>query len=114
MTKGTVVRGNQIEFGGYLTLDPNGGMKLTRGVPGLRPNERAMFISVTVPISIFKVPTLRAAISVPDNLAPPIISVETVGEIERVLAAGIGMDVTVTIGDVIDKAVEHLESGRKP
>lgn len=97
MNKNTKVEKDHMIFWGWLVLDAWGGMKLSRGETKLDPGERAMRLAVKVPTAIFNVPSLRATVVVPDSTQPLQIAAETVADIENIMRAGTGMDITVTV-----------------
>ena len=97
MKQGTSTSEGLMSFKGWLILEDRGGMRLTRKEANLAIGERALYISVVVPRSIFRVPALKATITIPSNMAAPIISTETVVGIEEALKVGTGMSFSVTV-----------------
>lgn len=95
----SVITGTTIEYSGHLIVDGKGGMKLSRSQPGLAPGERAIKLTVKVPRAIFKTPALVASIEVPQDTSPPVINAETLGQIENALSMGVGLKVSVTVGE---------------
>lgn len=58
------VTSTHVEYGLWLVFDEAGGVRLTRTEPSLDRAERSMFISATLPRSLWRTPTLRAVIDV--------------------------------------------------
>jgi hypothetical protein len=90
--------GSSIVFAAWLVIDDIGRMSLTRGQPKLSPKERAVSLTLTVPKSLFKTPSLKASITIPETVVPPEISAGTIAQLENVLKAGMGLDFKITVG----------------
>lgn len=96
----SMLYGDTIEYSGWLIIDSQGGMKLSRPPPRLAAGERALSLVVKVPKTLFKTPSLKATITIPPDTSPPEISAETVAGIENALKIGTGMEFSVTVGNV--------------
>lgn len=67
MAKATRFYREHIEFDIWIALDGSGGtIRTTRTEPDLSRNERAMFVTIKVPRSIFSLPLLKGEITVDD------------------------------------------------
>ena len=70
-------------------------MKLTRTKPGTKRDERAMFLQITLPNSLWATPELRATITVDEMGQPLRIDVAAASEALRSVL-GVDVDVQVT------------------
>jgi hypothetical protein len=88
-------RADHWEVGFWLVFDAGGGVRLTRGEPGLGRNERGMAMTVKVPHALFKTPSLRATIAIdaPEPVVPPIDLTAAAAALKQSL----GCDVEVRI-----------------
>lgn len=79
----------------WLIFDVSGNVRLTRGEPGLARTERAMQMMVTVPLALFKTPTISAnlIIDAPEMSVPQINITAAAEALKNV----IGCDVDVRI-----------------
>jgi len=70
----SVDRGKHHEVAFWLIFDAWGGVRLTRGEPDLKRDERAMSMIVNVPHALFNAPALRASVTIeaPEPVVPPI------------------------------------------
>lgn len=86
---------DKIEYAMILIFDDKGGARMTR-VPGkLAANERAMDLSVTLPTSMFKRPSLKASIEVqPGEISIPPIDLAA---LSSTLRDAFGADVLLTV-----------------
>lgn len=64
-------RGDHIEYPLWLIFDERGGARMARGRPTTGRYEKAIALTVTLPISVFKDPEYRVTLSVVDDRAPP-------------------------------------------
>jgi hypothetical protein len=86
---------DSIEYQLWLTFDYNGNIRVSRGEPDVTANERAMWCVVTLPISLFLKPQLKAAITIADGEPQSFqIDVQAAGE---ALKAAIGCDVDLRV-----------------
>lgn len=92
----SVIEQKRITYSGWLVVDELGAMRLSRAEPGLASGERAISVSLQVPRSLFRTPTLRATVVVPDGAAPALIEAETVAELERAVKAATGLELVLT------------------
>lgn len=83
-------------FSFWLVFDKDGSMRMTRTEPSLDRAERSMFLSVTLPKTLWQTPSLRGHITVPGDAAAPefTLDVATVGEALR-QALGVDIDLKV-------------------
>jgi hypothetical protein len=70
--------------------------KIHTGLPKLGAGEVCMQLGISVPDALFKRPQLRASVSIPDNVAPPVIDADVQDNIARVLSEQLGIAVHVT------------------
>jgi len=70
----SINRGSNWDVAFWLVFDSTGGVRLTRGVPSLSRNERGMAMTVKLPHTLFKTPSLRATMTIeaPEPVVPPI------------------------------------------
>lgn len=88
---------NTFTFYGWVVLDADGSMKLSRTEPAVSRNQRKMKLDVTVPKSVFRTPELRAVISISDDDAPPVISAEVQARAAEALRDVIGVDIALSV-----------------
>lgn len=74
MSKLSKIKEGNIVVPFWLTFDARGNVKLTRTEPDLSRNERAMQMTVAVPLALFKTPTISATMTIaaPDMAVPQI------------------------------------------
>lgn len=96
----STITAESIVYRGWIIIDCEGGMKMYRSEQRIAPRERAIEFSIKVPRRIFAIPLLKAHVEVPaDQVGTPlIIDAETVSAVESALKAGVGLNVTVTVG----------------
>lgn len=58
---------DQLDCSCWLVIDSEGGMKMTRGEPTTGRGEVAVSVNVSVPMSLFRKPLLRATVTVPQQ-----------------------------------------------
>lgn len=58
------ITGTEVTYGLWLAFEEAGAVRLTRAQPSLDRAERAMYLQVTLPRSLWKTPSLRAEIAV--------------------------------------------------
>ena len=86
---------DRIEYTMQLIFDDKGGARMTRIQGKLASNERALDLTVTLPITMFKRPSLTASIKVdPSQIEVPPIDMTTLG---NALRDQFGADVLITI-----------------
>ncbi|HEV2079422.1 MAG TPA: hypothetical protein VGR19_05945 [Allosphingosinicella sp.] len=91
----SVRRSDHIEYALWLAFSEDGTVKMSRGQPSLGRDERAMALSVKVPLTLFNTPQLRANIEVADPGHPiPTIDLSAASSALRNV---VGCDVEVTI-----------------
>lgn len=84
-------RGDRMHYGLWLVFDAMGNVRMTRTEPNVGRGERMMHCELIIPLSLFRVPTLKAQISVGDATAGEFkIDVEAAAE---ALKAVLGVDV---------------------
>lgn len=82
----------------WLIFDIRGNVRLTRGEPDLSRAERAMQMTVTVPLALFKTPTISANLTIDaPEMAVPQIDLTAAAE---ALKAVVGCDVDVRINEL--------------
>lgn len=81
-------------FDFWLTFDKGGPMKLTRSKPGTKRDERAMFLQITLPNSLWATPELKASITVGEMGEPLQVDIDAASE---ALKAVLGVDVDVRV-----------------
>ena len=70
----------------WLTVGKNGSVRTTKGQPDLKWDEISIYVSLSVPIELFKRPTLSATIEIPkDKIPEQHINADTVNELQEVL-----------------------------
>lgn len=91
-------RGDYMEYGLWLVFDKDGGVRMSRGQPGLAIGERAVSLAVSLPLALFATPQLSARLTVeaPDPSAHPQIDVQAA---ETALRGVVGCDVQITINE---------------
>ena len=87
-----------MEYGLWLVFNDKGDVRMSRGQPGLSIGERAVSVTVALPMAIFKTPQLsaRLVVEAPDPSTHPQIDVQAA---ESALRAVVGCDVTITVND---------------
>ena len=84
----------------WLIVDRNGTVRMTRGEPDLNRNERAVAVTLKLPVSLWSTPRLTATLTV-DNPAPGEATVD-VQAANSALKEALGVDI-----DLIVRAPEH-------
>lgn len=81
----------------WLIFDSNGGVRLTRGEPGLARNERGMSMTARLPGALFRTPTLSGTMTIeaPEPVLPPI----DITAAAEALKAALGVDIDLQIND---------------
>lgn len=88
-------QGDKMNYGFWLVFKKDGGLRMTRTQPDIDRTERAMSVQLTVPLSMFDTPTLRATIAVEGaDLAPPVIDVQAA---QAALKGALGCDVDLIV-----------------
>ena len=96
MKQFTVRREDHLEVSLWLAFDSSGGVAMTRRQPLLSRDERAMALTVKVPLALFNTPQLRATISI-DAPAVAAIQIDATAAAEALRSAlGCDIDVRVT------------------
>lgn len=74
--------------------------RLAVNKPSVSPTEVAVKIKISLPSTLFIRPSLQAKITVPDNATlPPVMDLEVVDEIEKLITANTGFDVKLILPD---------------
>lgn len=80
----------------WVAIDGDGNTRLTTGYPALAPGEIAMELRITVPVTLFQKPMLKAEITVPLDHNPTIkLQAETVGNITEAIRQATGLEIVV-------------------
>jgi hypothetical protein len=96
----------------WLIFDATGTVRMTRGEPDVSRSERAMQLTVTVPLSLFKTPTIAATLTIDAPVAAiPQIDVTAAAE---ALRGVIGCDIDVRVASVDRSAERHDPQGHGP
>lgn len=95
MAKYTYDRGTFNDISFWLVFDAWGAVRLTRGEPDLKANERGMQMTAKLPHALFNTPQLRATLSVNAPEQAPIV-IDTTAAAEA-LTRTIGCDVEVRV-----------------
>lgn len=91
----SIRRGDHIEFSYYLIFDVHGGVRVTRTPPSTNSHERSMHVISKIPLSAFRVPQLRATITVEESdIGPLEAKVDAAAE---QLKATLGVDFDIQI-----------------
>lgn len=95
MKQFSLQRADHWDISFWLIFDDRGGVRLTRGEPGTRRNERGMQMKVKLPHALFRVPSLRADIEItaPEPTVPPI----DLTAAADALKAALGCDIDVRV-----------------
>lgn len=85
-------------YGLWLVFRENGDVRMARGQPGLSIGERAVSLTVSLPLAIFKTPQLSAKLTIeaPDPSMHPQIDVRAA---ETALKSVVGCDVSITVNE---------------
>ncbi len=89
------VRQDRVEYSFWLAFDEQGGLRMTRTEPGVERGERAMAMTLTIPRTLFRTPSLRAKIEVEDQ-GPPNLQIDT-GAVAEAIRQVIGADVDLVV-----------------
>lgn len=72
----------------WLIVNRNGRVRTLKGKPHLGWDDIAIYVTMDVPIDLFKRPTLSAQITIPEDKVPAThIDAETVNNLEEILKA---------------------------
>lgn len=93
----------------YLALSQNGRWRLsgrlTKSLPALKVGEIALSLSVKLPETLFKKPSLRASIEIPESaVSAPVIDSTVVDNIREVVSQQLGVDLTIAVVDPVVEA----------
>lgn len=80
-------------YHGWVVIDDNGGMKLTRAEPAVKANERKVALKVMVPKSIFQTPALAIDLEFKGDY-PAIDKVEVSQAVQEAVK-GFGLEVKI-------------------
>lgn len=90
---------NDVSITCWLVFTAQGGARLTRDEPELKPGERAVHVTAKLPLALFREPTLSAQITVNDDQARN----DTIAKVEhnasKVLKERLGLDLKLTINE---------------
>jgi hypothetical protein len=89
--------GDMLTMSAWLIFDVEGSLSLTRGSPSIGRGQRAMQLTLTVPIALFATPSLSASITLEGAGAPDLqIDVQAA---EAALKQIVGCDVSILVKD---------------
>lgn len=93
----------------FLALSPSGRWRLsgrlTKSLPALKSGEIALSLTVRLPETLFKKPSLRASIEVPESaVSPPVINGEVVDNIREIVSQKLGVDLQISVIDPVREA----------
>ncbi len=95
--KASIVTKDAIQYSLWLVFDDRGDARMTRTRPGLGRSERAVELSVKLPMSLFRTPEMRVSLNVPDNAVEiPPIDIEAAA---NALRAVVGCDIDVRVAE---------------
>jgi hypothetical protein len=98
------IKDGTIEVPLWLIFDVRGNVRLTRGEPDLARSERAMQMTVTVPLALFKTPTISASLTIDaPEMAVPQIDLTAAAE---ALKSVVGCDVHVRLNAEVEELAE--------
>lgn len=100
MRHSTVV-GDKITYSLWLVLNRGGSVRITREQPGLSPSERAMRLTVTLPKSIFKTPTLEGSITITDDGARDKLIADVATNAAQILKEHMALDLNLTVENAV-------------
>jgi hypothetical protein len=88
--------GDVMEYGLHLVFNAKGDVRMSRGPAALAIGERAVALTVSLPLAMFRTPSLSARLTVdaPDPSAIPQIDVQAA---ESALRSVVGCDVSITV-----------------
>lgn len=97
MARHTFTRADTLEYGLWLIFDSEGGARMTRGVPSVDRNERAVSLTVTLPKALFRTPSLSARLTIdaPDQPLPSI----DVRAAQEALRTALGVDIDLRVNE---------------
>lgn len=85
-------------FHGFLIVNQNGQMKLSRSAPSLDANEVSIALKVAIPRAIFTKPALSAEIEIPAEAGNPAsLTAKTVNNIKDAVKQATGMELAISI-----------------
>ena len=93
MGKGRKETATHVNYELWLTFDYFGPVRVTKGEPDLSRNERAMFLKVSLPKTLFNIPSLSANVTVDDHGGPQLDVKAIAGAVK--LATGLDIDVKI-------------------
>lgn len=98
MNRHTLHRGmnpnDYLELAGWLVVDSQGSMRMTRAEPATLKGEVAVAISLNVPMSLFRKPRLKALIQVPAQAG--LTNEDAIQAVVHVIETGCDFEVSVT------------------
>lgn len=86
-------QGDNISYSGWLVVDSQGHMRLSREEPTVKPHERKIKLGVAVPKSVFKQPELSVQLAFTGENAP--ISKAAIKKAVATAVQGLGLEVRV-------------------
>lgn len=89
----------------WLTINPKGSCRITKGKPGLDWNEVAILLEIDLPDALFRKPRLEAKIIIPDEAA-------VAGTIKAVVADDVREAIEQATGLIFSVAVATPDSER--
>ena len=71
--------------------------RLTQKQPALQAGEVAMELNIEIPKALFKRPSLRADIAIPNNVPDPVITAEVQDGLAATLSEQLGVPVRISV-----------------
>jgi len=87
-------RAGKMTFHMNIILSADGSARMTRTAAQLARDERALALAITVPSKIFRTPSLRATIQIPDVEAAPAINIDAA---QAALREALGNDIDIAV-----------------
>lgn len=91
------VTASSIGYSMWLIFDPIGNARMSRGETALKANERAMQITVALPTSLFKTPSLSGSIVITDDQARDKIIAAVEHDAAKVLRDNLGLNLNLKV-----------------
>lgn len=91
--KGNGTPVTDLRFDFWLSFDESGTMSMSRNKPSVHRTERAMFMQVTLPLSLWATPEIKASVVVADGGA---LNVD-IAKTSEALKAILGVDVDIRV-----------------
>lgn len=89
---------------GYLVVNDKGFVHFKKNPPAVNVGEAAFFLELHYPVSMVRVPTIKAHITIPpESIQPLEIEAEAITQIQEAVRTASGMDVRIQLVDVDEK-----------